>query len=62
MRADPGQAGGKRQFKCPNCGSTLAINEQCRCNNPVKFITMVGCKQNYLAYIDKTGNIRRVRE
>ena len=47
-------------YKCPNCGNMLAMGEKCSCKNPVKFVTMLGCKENHLAYIDQTGNIWRV--
>ena len=47
---------------CPNCGKGLALNEKCTCNNPVTFITMIGCKNNYTAYIDKNGDIRRLTD
>ena len=51
-----------RPYRCPNCGNMLAISEKCSCDNPVTFVMMLGCRQNYLAYIDKKGNIWRCSE
>lgn len=51
-----------KAYKCPNCGSRLEMGEKCSCNNPVTFVTMIGCRHNQLAYIDKNGNIWRVTE
>lgn len=51
-----------RQYKCPNCGNMLEMGEKCSCNNPVTFVTMIGCPRSYIAYIDSKGNIWRVTE
>lgn len=51
-----------KKYCCPNCGKRLAMGEKCSCDNPVTITTMIGCKSNYIAYIDKNGNIRRLTD
>ncbi len=56
-------AGGcDKKYSCPNCGKALAMGEKCSCDNPVTITIMIGCRNNYLAYIDKNGNIRRLTD